>query len=193
MRAAVGTDYPLLMRVGGSEFIPGGCKRSDVQTFAVELEKAGVDLLNITGGPHETRVPQITMAVPRRAFAYPAQGIKSAVSIPVLASNRINDPADGEDIIRNGEADLVTMARALITDPDLPNKASEGKSRPDLSLYWLQPGLPGHAVSDSTGHLHAESQRRHGKRMSGLSYLETEKSPYHWWRPGRDESRLHGR
>lgn len=128
VRAAVGTDYPLLMRVGGSEFIPGGCKRSDVQTFAVELEKAGVDLLNITGGPHETRVPQITMAVPRRAFAYLAQGIKSAVSIPVLASNRINDPADGEDIIRNGEADLVTMARALITDPDLPNKAREGKS-----------------------------------------------------------------
>jgi len=128
VRAAVGPDYPLLMRLGGSEFMPGGCGRSDVQTFAAELEKAGVDLLNITGGPHETRVPQITMAVPRRAFAYLAQGIKSVVSIPVLASNRINDPADGEAILRNGEADLITMARSLITDPDLPNKAKEGRA-----------------------------------------------------------------
>ncbi len=128
VRAALGPDYPLLMRVGGSDFMPGGSDRSDVQTFAVELEKAGVDLLNITGGPHETRIPQITMAVPHGAFAYLAQGIKSVVSIPVLTSNRINDPADGEAILRDGEADLITMARGLMTDPDLPNKAKEGKT-----------------------------------------------------------------
>ena len=128
VRAAVGTDYPVLMRIGGSEFIPGGCERDDIKTYAAELEKAGVDLLNVTGGPHETRVPQITMAVPRRAFTYLARGIKSAVSIPVLASNRINDPDDAEAVIRDGEADLVAMARALMTDPDLPNKAGKGKS-----------------------------------------------------------------
>ena len=128
VRAALGPDYPLLMRVGASDYIPGGSDRSDVQTFAVELEKAGVDLINVTGGPHETRIPQITMAVPRRAFTYLAQGIKSVVSIPVLASNRINDPADGEAILRDGEADLITMARGLITDPDLPNKAKNGKA-----------------------------------------------------------------
>ena len=128
VRATLGPDYPLLMRVGGSDFMPGGSDRSDVQAFAVELEKAGVDLINVTGGPHETRIPQITMAVPRRAFSYLAQGIKSVVSIPVLASNRINDPADAEAILRNGEADLITMARSLITDPDLPNKAKEGKA-----------------------------------------------------------------
>ena len=135
VRAAVGPDYPVLMRIQGGEFIPGGVERGEVKIFAAELEKAGVDLLNVTGGPHETRVPQITMTVPRRAFAYLAQGIKSVVSIPVLASNRINDPADAEAIIRDGEADLATMARALITDPDLPNKAREGKS--DLIYHCI--------------------------------------------------------
>ncbi len=128
VRTALGPDYPLLMRVGANDFIPGGSSSSDLQTFAVELEKVGVDLINVTGGPHETRIPQITMAVPRKAFAYLAQGIKAVVSIPVLASNRINDPADGEAILRDGEADLITMARGLMTDPDLPNKAKEGRA-----------------------------------------------------------------
>ncbi|UCE62547.1 MAG: FAD-dependent oxidoreductase, partial [Nitrospirota bacterium] len=128
IRAAVGPDYPVLFRLGGNEFMSGGSDRNAMKTFAMALEKAGVDLINVTGGRHETRVPQITMAVPRRTFVYLAQGIKDVVSIPVLASNRINDPADGETVLRNGEADLVTMARALMADPDLPNKAKEGKS-----------------------------------------------------------------
>ncbi len=128
IRAALGPDYPLLMRVGANDFIPGGSNGSDVQAFAVELEKAGVDLINVTGGPHETRIPQITMAVPRKSFSYLAQGIKSVISVPVLASNRINNPVDGEAILRDGEADLITMARGLITDPDLPNKAKEGRA-----------------------------------------------------------------
>jgi 2,4-dienoyl-CoA reductase (NADPH2) len=75
------------------------------------------------------------MFVPRRAFVYLAQGVKSAVSIPVLASNRINNPADAEEIIRNGEADLVVMARAHLADPDFPNKAKTGKS--DLIYHCI--------------------------------------------------------
>lgn len=135
VRTAVGPDFPVLVRLGGNEFMPGGSDHSDVRIFAAEMEKAGVDLINVTGGRHETRVPQITMIVPRRTFVYLAQGIKSVVSIPVLASNRINDPADAEEIIRNGEADLVTMARALMADPDLPNKAKDGKS--DLIYHCI--------------------------------------------------------
>ncbi len=68
------------------------------------------------------------MCVPRQGYVYLAQGIKSVVSVPVLASNRINDPSTGEEILRNGAADMVTMARGLLADPDLPNKAQEGKS-----------------------------------------------------------------
>ncbi len=129
VRRAVGPDYPLIMRLAGNDFMEGGNTNREAKVFAAALEKAGVDLFNVTGGWHETRIPQLTMSVPRQAYTYLAKGIKSAVSVPVLASNRINDPAIGEDILRRGDADLVTMARALIADPDLPNKARDGKTR----------------------------------------------------------------
>jgi 2,4-dienoyl-CoA reductase (NADPH2) len=129
VRKAVGPDYPIIMRLAGNEFMPGGNENKVARVFASELEKSGVDLFNITGGWHETRIPQLTMFVPRKAFVYLAQGIKSAVSVPVIASNRINDPTAAEQIIRRGESDLVTMARALIADPDLPNKARAGREK----------------------------------------------------------------
>ena len=128
VRQAVGPDYPVLMRLAGNDFMEGGNTNREAAIFAAEAEKAGVDLFDITGGWHETRIPQLTMSVPRQAYVYLAQGIKSAVSVPVLASNRINDPATAEEILCNGSADLVTVARGLIADPDFPNKAREGTS-----------------------------------------------------------------
>lgn len=127
VRATVGGGYPVFIRLAGNDFMKGGNKNEEARIFAKELEKASIDLIDITGGWHETRIPQLTMSVPQGAYVYLAQGVKSAVSIPVLASNRINDPSIAEKILRNGEADLVTMARALIADPELPKKACEGK------------------------------------------------------------------
>jgi 2,4-dienoyl-CoA reductase (NADPH2) len=128
VRRAVGPDYPVLMRLAGNDFMPGSHTNREARIFAAEAEKHGIDLFNVTGGWHETRVPQLSMFVPKKAFAYLAQGVKSAVSVPVIASNRINDPQVAEDILREGQADLVTMARGLIADPDLPNKAREGRT-----------------------------------------------------------------
>ena len=128
VRKAMGEDFPILMRLAGNDFMDGGNTNLESRMFASELETAGVDLFNVTGGWHETRIPQLTMFVPRRCFVYLAQGIKSAVSVPVLASNRINDPSLGDEIIRNGQSDMVTMARALLADPDLPDKAREGRA-----------------------------------------------------------------
>jgi len=126
-RAAVGPSYPILLRLAGNDFMPGSNTNREARMFASELQKAGVDCFNVTGGWHETRVPQLTMHVPRKAYAYLAQGIRSAVSVPVIASNRINDPGLAEEVLREGQAELVTMARALLADPDLPNKALQGK------------------------------------------------------------------
>ena len=128
VRKAVGPAYPIIMRLAGNEFMAGGNTNEEAKIFASELEKVGVDLFNVTGGWHETRIPQLTMFVPRQGFVYLAQGIKSAVSAPVLSSNRINDPHMAEEIIRNGQADLVTMARGLLADPDLLAKARKGWS-----------------------------------------------------------------
>jgi 2,4-dienoyl-CoA reductase (NADPH2) len=127
VRKVVGASYPILMRLAGNDFMEGSNTNKEAQIFASELEKAGVDCFNVTGGWHETRVPQLTMHVPRKAYVYLAEGIRNAVSVPVIASNRINDPSLAEEVLQEGQADLVTMARALLADPDLPNQALQGK------------------------------------------------------------------
>ncbi len=128
VRLAVGPDFPILIRLAGNDFMEGSNTNREARRFAAELEKAGVDLFDVTGGWHETRIPHISSFVPRKAFTYLASGIKSAVGAPVLASNRVNDPATAEEILREGEADLITMARGLIADPFLPSKALEGRA-----------------------------------------------------------------
>ncbi len=127
VRTQVGPDFPIFFRVAGNEFMEGGLENREAQIYCRELEKAGIDLINVTGGWHETRVPQITMEVPCGAFVYLAQGIKQVVSIPVMACNRINDPVVADQILRDGQADLIGFARSLIADPELPNKAREGR------------------------------------------------------------------
>ncbi len=127
VKEKAGRDFPVLVRLSGNDFMPGGNTNREAAMFALELEKAGADCFNVTGGWHETRVPQITGDLPRGGFAYLAGGVKAVVGVPVIASNRINDPRVAEEILRSGQADMVNMGRPLIADPDLPNKARSGK------------------------------------------------------------------
>ena len=147
VRRAVGSDYPIVMRLAGNDFMPGGNTNREAGMFASELEKVGVDLFNITGGWHETRVPQLTSFVPRKAYTYLAQGIKNSVCVPVIASNRINDPGLAEQIIRDGEAHMVTMARALLADPELPNKAAQGRTDRIIHCVACNQGCFDHTFS----------------------------------------------
>jgi 2,4-dienoyl-CoA reductase (NADPH2) len=127
VRQAVGPDYPILARVAGNDFVPGSHTNEEARLFGKALEQAGVDCLNVTGGWHETRVPQLLMSLPPGAFTYLAHGIKTAVGIPVMGCNRINDPRVGEEILREGRVDFVGMARGLLADPELLVKAREGR------------------------------------------------------------------
>ena len=127
VRREVGPGFPIIFRVAGNEFMEGGLANREAQIFSRELEKAGVDMINVTGGWHETRIPQITMGLPRGGFVYLAQGIKQSVSIPVMTCNRITDPCLADQILRDGQADLIGFARGLIADPELPNKARQGR------------------------------------------------------------------
>ncbi len=127
VRKAVGNDYTINVRISGHDYIPDSNTSQEAALFARELEASGIDCINVTGGWHESRVPQITGELPRGGFAYLARDIKEAVDIPVIASNRINDPLVAEEILKKDMADLVNMGRPLIADPDLPRKAAEGK------------------------------------------------------------------
>ena len=127
VRQAVGAGYPIIVRIAGNDFVAGSSTNEAACIFARELESGGADAINVTGGWHETRVPQITMAVPRGAFSYLARGVKQAVSIAVISSNRYSDPVLAERMLRQGIADLIAMGRPLIADPDLPRKALDGR------------------------------------------------------------------
>ena len=126
VREAAGSDMAVLARVAGNDFMPGSHTNVESAQFAAALEKAGIDCINVTGGWHETRVPQIPMNLPRGGYAYLAQGIKGHVGIPVVACNRINDPQLAERILRHDRADLIGVARGLLADPEWAAKAEAG-------------------------------------------------------------------
>ncbi len=126
IREKVGLDYTVIIRLSGHDFMPDGNTNREAALFAAELEKAGVDCFNVTGGWHESPVPQITGELPRGAYAYLARGVKEAVNVPVMASNRISDPLLAEQILQDQLADMVNMGRPLIAEPELPNKALAG-------------------------------------------------------------------
>ncbi|MEQ8175955.1 MAG: FAD-dependent oxidoreductase [Syntrophomonadaceae bacterium] len=128
MRLELGPDYPITIRVAGNDFIPGSNTDSETPEIARVYEKAGVDAISVTGGWHEAHVPQLTMSVPRGAYLYLAQNIKEAVSIPVIASNRVPEPNLAEKLLRDGQADLINLGRVLMADPFWPEKARSGHS-----------------------------------------------------------------
>ncbi len=129
IREAVGKDYPVIVRMNGNDFMPGGNPRQELIEYARALAKGPVDALCINVGWHEARVPQIVAQVPRGAFAYLARAIKEVVDVPVIASHRINDPQTARQVISEGYCDMVAMGRSLIADPMLPQKARQGKEK----------------------------------------------------------------
>jgi 2,4-dienoyl-CoA reductase (NADPH2) len=127
VRKAVGDDFPLGIRIAGNDFMEGGNTNVEAAQFAAAAEQAGVDAINVTGGWHDTYVPQLTTGVPPGAFVYLARGIKEKVGLPVFASNRLGDPAVAERALRSGACDMICWGRPLITDPDLPTKVKQGR------------------------------------------------------------------
>jgi 2,4-dienoyl-CoA reductase (NADPH2) len=128
VRAAVGTDFIIMYRHSLLDLVEGGNTWDDVVTVAKALEQAGVNITNTGIGWHEARVPTIVTSVPRAAFRSLAGRLRKEITIPVVASNRINMPDEAEDIISGGDADIVSMARPFLADPDFVNKAASGRA-----------------------------------------------------------------
>ena len=126
VRAATTQDFILVYRISALDLVEGGLSGEETVTVARAIEAAGATLLNTGIGWHEARIPTIAQAVPRAGFAWAARRIKEAVTIPVVASNRINEPGAADQIIARGDADMVSLARALLADAEFANKAKAG-------------------------------------------------------------------
>ena len=128
IRETLGENFLVMYRLSLLDLVEGGQTWEEVVTLAKALEEAGASVLNTGIGWHEARVPTILTQVPRGAWAWTTARLKPEVGIPVCASNRINTPELAEQILADGQADLVSMARPLLADPDFVNKAAAGRA-----------------------------------------------------------------
>jgi 2,4-dienoyl-CoA reductase (NADPH2) len=120
-------EYPLIFRLSFDDLVEGGTSLAETRKIAKGLEEAGVDCIDMQVGWHESRVPTTAMQVPQAAFAYLAREIKKQVAVPITVTNRISDPIRADELLQDGVADLIGMARPLIADPEWPNKAGDGR------------------------------------------------------------------
>ena len=124
----VGDGFPIIYRISLLDLVEGGQTWDEVVELAHRIEDAGASVINTGIGWHEARVPTIITQVPRGAWAWTTARLRKEVGVPVCASNRINTPELAERLVADGTADLVSMARPLLADPDFVNKAAAGRA-----------------------------------------------------------------
>ncbi|NOY27585.1 MAG: NADPH-dependent 2,4-dienoyl-CoA reductase [Oligoflexia bacterium] len=130
VRDRVGTDFIVIFRLSMLDLVPDGSTWAEVLQLATAIEQAGASIINTGIGWHEARVPTIATMVPRAAFTWVTRRLRESgvVSIPVVTSNRINSPEIAEGVLARGDADMVSMARPLLADPDFVAKAMTGRA-----------------------------------------------------------------
>ncbi|WP_445407497.1 oxidoreductase [Acinetobacter seifertii] len=127
-REIVGENFIIIYRLSMLDLVEGGSTLEEVIQLAKAIEKAGATIINTGIGWHEARIPTIATKVPRAAFTWVTEKLKGEVSVPLITSNRINTPEMAEHVLASGHADMVSMARPMLADPEFVLKASEGRS-----------------------------------------------------------------
>jgi len=164
VRKAVGEDFIIIYRLSMIDLVPNGSTFDEVVTLAKEIEKAGATIINTGIGWHEARVPTIATSVPRAAFTWVTKKLMGHVSVPVIASNRINHPDVAEAVLADGSADMISMARPFLADAFFVSKAANGradeiapciacKTRKSIAVVGAGPaGLATALIADERGH-----------------------------------------
>ena len=127
VREKVGANFIIIYRLSMLDLVDGGGTFEEAVQLAKAIEKAGATLINTGIGWHEARIPTIATPVPRGAFSWVTRKLKGQVSIPLVTTNRINDPQTAEKIIADGDADMVSMARPFLADAEFVSKAEQGR------------------------------------------------------------------
>jgi 2,4-dienoyl-CoA reductase (NADPH2) len=128
VREKVGKNFIVIYRLSMLDLVEDGSTWEEVVQLAKEIEKAGATIINTGIGWHEARVPTIATMVPRGGFSWVTKRLMGEVKIPLITTNRINMPDTAEQILADGHANMVSMARPFLADPDLPNKAMQGRT-----------------------------------------------------------------
>ena len=127
-REAVGENFIIIYRLSMLDLVENGSSWEEVVELGKEIEKAGETIINTGIGWHESRVPTIATSVPRAAFTWVTKKMKSEIKIPLVTSNRINMPETAEKVLAEGDADIISMARPFLADPEWVNKAEAEKA-----------------------------------------------------------------
>ena len=128
IRLEVGKEFIIIFRLSMLDLVEGGSSWEEVVQLAKELEKVGVSIINTGIGWHESRIPTIATMVPRGAFSWVTKRMMGEINIPLITTNRINTPEIAEKILSDGHADMVSLARPFLADPDFVKKAMDNKS-----------------------------------------------------------------
>ena len=128
VREAVGQDFIIIYRLSMLDLVEGGSVWPEIVQLAQAVERAGATLINTGIGWHEARIPTIATKVPRGAFSKVTAKLRGSVNVPLITTNRINTPEVAEQILVDGDADMVSMARPFLADPEFVNKAAAGRS-----------------------------------------------------------------
>ena len=128
VREAVGPNFIIIYRLSMLDLVEGGSVWDEIVLLAKAIEQAGATLINTGIGWHEARIPTIATKVPRAAFTKVTAKLRGEIKIPLITTNRINTPEVAEQVLAEGDADMVSMARPFLADPDFVNKAAEGRS-----------------------------------------------------------------
>ena len=127
VREAVGPNFIIIFRLSMLDLVEGGSNWEEIVQLAQAIEKAGATIINTGIGWHEARIPTIATKVPRAAFSKVTAKLRGAVKIPLITTNRINTPEVAEQVLAEGDADMVSMARPFLADPEFVNKAAAGR------------------------------------------------------------------
>ncbi len=127
VRAAVGSNFILIFRIAAMDMLEGGMARDEIVQLAQAVESAGVNIISTHFCWHEAPVPTVATLVPRAAFTGVTGRLRAALRVPLITSNRINMPSVAEAVLARGDADLISMARPMLADPDLVRKAEQGR------------------------------------------------------------------
>ncbi|SNY65887.1 NADPH-dependent 2,4-dienoyl-CoA reductase [Enterobacter sp. CC120223-11] len=128
VRERVGEDFIIIYRLSMLDLVEGGGNFDETVELAQAIEKAGATIINTGIGWHEARIPTIATPVPRGAFTWVTRKLKGKITIPLITTNRINDPQVADEILARGDADMVSMARPFLADSELLSKAQSGRA-----------------------------------------------------------------